>query len=435
LVAATILSITLAWGKHFGFLSNLFIDYFPMYNKFRTISMILTIAMVTVPLLGILAVNEFLGDKLTADEKKSALKKSFFITGGIALFFTVFPGLLFSFETASDANIPDWLLIPLRNTREWALRTDAFRSLAFVTGAALVIWLIVRNKLKTIPAIAILAGLMAVDLWTVDKRYLNDSAFKSKGVNVAKPSPVDLDIMQDKSLNYRVMNTSVSTFNDATTSFFHKSIGGYHGAKMKRYQELIEHHIGRNNMDVLNMLNTKYFIISDKETGQPRKHTNPGALGNAWAVEEIRWVDNSDEELTALNGFDPAREAVVDRRYLPALSEFSAQPDSTASISLVAYEPNHLVYEYQSELPQMVVFSEIFYSKGWNAYIDGAPTPHIRANYVLRAMAVPAGNHEIVFKFEPVSYLHGERIALASSIGIVLLVLGVAVKLFRDRAN
>jgi hypothetical protein len=295
-----------------------------------------------------------------------------------------------------------------------------------------VIWLILRNKLKTIPAIVILAGLIVVDLWAVDKRYLNDSAFKAKGVNVAKPSPVDLDIMQDKSLSYRVMNTSVSTFSDATTSFFHKSIGGYHGAKMKRYQELIENHIGRNNMAVLNMLNTKYFIISDKETGQARKLTNPGALGNAWTVEEIQWVDNSDDELAALNGFNPTREAVVDKRYQPALEGFTAQRDSTASISLISYEPNHLLYAYHSQVPQMVVFSEIFYSKGWEAYIDGELTPHVRANYVLRAMAVPAGEHEIVFKFEPASYARREKIALVSSIGIVLLILGVVAKEYLD---
>jgi len=332
--------------------------------------------------------------------------------------------LFFSFEAASDANY-DWLVIPLRNTREWALRTDAFRSLLFVTGAAAVLWFWVREKLKFAPAIALLTGLIVVDLWTVDMRYLNNSDFKPKGVNTAKPSPANLDILQDKSLNYRVLNTTVSPFNDATTSFFHNSIGGYHGAKMKRYQELIEHHIVRNNMQVLNMLNTKYFIVSDKEANQPYKLTNPDALGNAWPVGQIRWVDNADEEIAALGRFNPAEEAIVDKRFQPLLEGFIAQTDSTASIRLTGYEPNHLVYEYQSQLPQMVVFSEIFYGKDWKAFIDGEPAPHIRANYVLRAMAVPAGNHEIVFKFEPDSYVLGERIALLSSIGMVLLILGV----------
>ena len=428
LLTATILSIALAWGKHLGFLSNLFIDIFPMYNKFRTVSMILTIAMVTVPLLGILAVNELLGKNLTAIDKKKAVLKSFYITGGIALLLAVAPRLIFSFDAASDANLPDWLIIPLHNTREWVLRSDAFRSLMFVTGAAAILWFMVNSKLKLTTAFVLLAGLIVIDLWTVDKRYLNNASFKPKGVNTAQASPVDLDILQDKSLNYRVMNTTVSTFSDATTSFFHKSVGGYHGAKMKRYQELIEHHISKGNMSVLNMLNTKYFIIADKESGQPGKQVNPGALGNAWPVAQIRWVDNADAEIAALTGFNPAREAIVDKRYQPALEGFTAQYDPTADIKLISYEPNHLVYEYHAQLPQMIVFSEIFYDKGWNAYIDEAFTPHIRANYVLRAMAVPAGKHEIVFRFEPAGYARGERISLVSSIGIVLLVLGVTAK-------
>jgi hypothetical protein len=415
-------------GEHFEFFSNLFIDFFPMYNKFRTVSMILTIAMLTVPLLGILAANEMLGNNLTATDKWIALQKSALITGGIALLFALVPGLLFSFAAASDADMPDLLVAALRDTRESVLRADAFRSFLFVLVAAAVLWGVIKGKLKTVPAIALLGVLIVTDLWTVDKRYLNDSSFKPKGVNTAQPTPVDLDILKDKSLDFRVMNASVSTFNDATTSFFHKSIGGYHGAKMKRYQELIERYIGKGNMAVLNMLNTKYFIVPNKETGQPVKQTNPGALGNAWPVGRIKWVDNADAEIAALGEFNPASEAVVDKRYQPALEGFTARYDSTASIKLVGYEPNHLVYGYHSQIPQLIVFSEIFYDKGWDAYIDGELTPHIRANYVLRAMAVPAGKHEIVFKFEPASYARGEKIALASSIGIVLLILGVAAK-------
>ena len=439
LVSATILSIMLAWGRHFGFFSNLFIDYFPMYNKFRTVSMTLTIAMVTVPLLGILAVKEFLDNNLTNMDKKIALRKSFYITGGVALLFFILPGLFFSFTASGDSRLsdmgyPEWLIATLPDTREWALRWDAFRSLMFVAGTAAVLWFTVGGKLKFAPAIALLAGLIVVDLWAVDKRYLDESSFspKQRGVNIAKPSEVDVDIMQDKSLNYRVYNYTVNPFSDGTTSFFHKSIGGYHGAKMKRYQELIERHIGKWNMDVLNMLNAKYFIIPDRETGQPRKHVNTGALGNAWTVKQIKWVENADEEIAALNGFNPAREVVIDKRYQPILDGFVARSDSTASIGLVSYEPNHLIYEYYSELPQMVVFSEIFYSKGWNAYIDGELTPHVRANYVLRAMPVPAGKHEIVFKFESVTYARGEKIALASSIGIILLILGVIAKEYLD---
>ena len=437
LLTATIFSIVLAWGKNFEFLSYLFIDYFPMYNKFRTVSMILTIAMVAVPLLGMLGVKEILGNQLTLTDKKIMLRKSFYIAGGIALFFFILPGLFFSFSAPGDARLPDtmgypeWLIAALPDTREWALRWDAFRSMVFVVGAAALLWLTIEGKLKFVPAIALLTGLIVIDLWTVDKRYLNDGSFASKqrGVNVMQPTAVDLDIMQDKSLNYRVLNlTTGDPFSDGATSFFHNSIGGYHGAKMKRYQELIEHHIGRWNMDVLNMLNTKYFIIPDRETRQPMKQTNPEALGNAWMVEQIRWVDNADAEIEALNEFDPSKEAIVDIRFQQTLEGFTARSDSAASISLVSYEPNHLIYEYHSQQPQMVVFSEIFYGKDWNAYLNGELTSHIRANYVLRAMTVPAGKHEIVFKFEPASYARGEKIALFSSIGIVLLVIGVAAK-------
>ncbi len=432
LVTATILSILLAWGKHFEMFSNLFIDTFPMYNKFRTVSMILVIAEFTIPLLGILAVKELLSDELTNLDKQKALKKAFFITGGVALFFTIFPGLFFSFEAVSDANLPDWLIVPLHDTREAVLRNDAFRSLLFVTGMAAVLWFAVRGKLKFAPTCALLAVLILVDLWAVDKRYLNDNSFKPKGVNIARPTQADLAILQDKSPDYRVMNTTVSTFNDATTSFFHKSIGGYHGAKMKRYQELIEHHISPGNMAVLNMLNTKYFIVADEKQQQPIAQQNPGALGNAWPVASIKWVDNADVEIAALKGFDPAKEAVVDKRFEPAFEGFTPRHDSTASITLVSYEPNHLIYNYESQIPQMVVFSEIFYDKGWNAYIDGELTPHVRANYVLRAMAIPAGKHEIVFKFEPKSYALGEKISLAGSICIVLLILGVTAKEIYD---
>ena len=430
LLASTLLAIALAWGKYFGFFSNLFIDYFPLYNKFRTVSMILVIPMVTVPLMGILAASEIMGNNLRVEEKTKALKNSFFIAGGVALFFALFPGLLFSFEGIRDAaDYPEWILVPLYNTREWALRSDAFRSLIFVTAAATILWCMVKNKLKYTAVIAILTTLIVVDLWTVGKRYLNDSHFSAQGVNYApQPTQTDREILRDQSLNYRVMNLAANTFNDATTSFFHKSIGGYHGAKMKRYQEMIERHIGRGNMDVLNMLNTKYFIIADRETGITSHQTNNEALGNAWTVSEIRWVDSADEEIEALFSFEPEREAVIDRRFYQMLDGFSAQHDSTATIELTAYQPNHLTYEFYSQSPQMIVFSEIFYSRGWNAYINGEPKPHIRANYILRAMVAPAGKHEIEFKFEPDNYVKGERIALISSISILLLAIGVFAK-------
>jgi hypothetical protein len=449
LVSATVLSVLLAWGKNFYMFSDLFIDYFPMYNKFRTVSMILIIATLCMPLLGILGLKEMFGTDLTVRDKQRALKNSFFITGGIALFFVVFPGLFFSFETPADLTreYPETLIAALRDTREMLLRNDSFRSLLFVTAAATILWFVMKEKLKVMAACVLFGALILADLWMVDKRYLNNNSFKKvKTANTIQPSPADLAILEDKSLDYRVLNLAADPFNDATTSFFHKSVGGYHGAKMKRYQELIERRLSPEMSMILsrfrsaktvedigkaftgctslNMLNTRYLIYDRQQVPL----SNPDALGNAWPVSAIKWVENADAEIEALNHFDPGREAVIDERYRPVIGDFHASSDSTASIRLTDYEPNHLIYEYQSRKPQLVVFSEIFYDKGWNAYIDGELTPHIRANYVLRAMEVPAGKHEIVFRFEPEGYALGEKISLAGTAGIVLLILGVIAK-------
>jgi len=455
LVTAVVLSIFLAWGNNFLMLSNLFIDFFPGYNKFRTVSMILVIAELAIPLLGILALKEMFGNELTVGDKQKALKNSFFIAGGIALFFALFSGI-FSFSASTDSlfsSWPDWFIAALHDTRQYLLRMDSIRTLFFVAAAAAVLWFSLKGKLKTNTVYVMFIVFVVVDLWTVNKRYLNDENFdKRQRANTVAATSADLAILQDKDPNYRVLNLTVDPFNDATTSFHHKSLGGYHGAKMKRYQQIIEYHLGPeinalgtrlrsvkkeddiaslfNNSPVMNMLNTKYVIINPDQI----PITNTNLLGNAWTVENIRWADNSDAEIAALSSFNPTREVVIDKRYQTDLKEFTAQYDSTASIRLLSYEPNHLVYEYQSQLPQMVVFSEIFYDKGWNAYIDGEPAPHIRANYILRAMAVPAGNHEIVFKFEPQKYAQGEKIALVSSIAIVLLILGVAVTEYHQKS-
>ncbi|GHT21578.1 membrane protein [Bacteroidia bacterium] len=445
LVAATIVSIVLAWGKHCMFISDLFIDYFPGYNKFRTVSMILVIAELTIPLLGILAVKELFGDRLALDAKKNAVKKSLYIVGGIALFFVLFPGLLFSFASDNDAQMgyPDWLIAALHDTREYVLRMDALRSLFFVLAAAVVLWFAVGGKIKTRTAYILFALLILVDLWTVDKRYMgNDRFVAAKEVaNPVKQSVADQSILQDTALDYRVLNLG-NPFNDATTSYFHKSVGGYHGAKMKRYQELIEHRLSgeintiigdlksvktRDDFEALlakcpalNMLNTRYVIYNPE---QPALE-NPATLGNAWTVPQIRWADNADAEIAALNDFDPTQEALIDKRFENALSGFAAQPDSLASIRLTDYKPNHLTYEYTASKPQLTVFSEIYYPKDWTAYIDGQPAPHVRANYVLRAMVIPEGTHQVEFKFASSTYILGEKISLAGSVLLILLIAG-----------
>ncbi|MDR1865002.1 MAG: YfhO family protein [Bacteroidales bacterium] len=458
LLSATIVSIVLAWGKNCMFISDLFIDYFPGYNKFRTVSMILVIAELTIPLLGILAVKELLSDRLTLVDKKKAIKKSLFITGGIALFFTLLPGALFGFNSPAD-NL-SWLLpntreydslrnsltVALIDTRKYILRMDALRSLIFVLASAAVLWFVVNKKIKTGTSYLLFAVLITIDLWQVDKRYMNNSHFVAakETATPVYPTAANTYILKDTTLNYRVLNLN-NPFNEANTSYFHKSIGGYHGAKMKRYQELIDHHLSREingiisklqsaktdkdvegmfaEYPVLNMLNTRYVIYA----GDQPPLTNRQGLGNAWTVRNIRWVNNADEEIAALSGFDPTKEAIIDKRFENILEDFAVTGDSAARITLTAYEPNHLTYEYNSPTPQLAVFSEIYYGKGWKAYIDGELAPHVRANYVLRAMEIPAGTHRIEFKFESQLYTTGENISLAGSVGIVLLLVGGAI--------
>jgi hypothetical protein len=273
---------------------------------------------------------------------------------------------------------------------------------------------------------AALGLLILIDLWVVDKRYLNDKNYVSKSMMETPyaPSKADEQILKDTDPHYRVINVSLSPFQDASTSYFHKSIGGYHGAKLRRYQDLYERQISKNNMQVLNMLNAKYFIIQNQQTNEPMAQRNPGALGNAWFVKQLKWVANPDSEINALSNFDPASTAIIDQKWEKEVSEKSFSYDSTASISLKSYKADELAYATRSSSAQMTVFSEIFYPLGWNAYVDGKLTPHFGVNYVLRAMIVPAGQHEVVFKFEPESYYKGEKIALAGSILLFLFVLG-----------
>jgi hypothetical protein len=288
--------------------------------------------------------------------------------------------------------------------------------------------------LKSQTAVLLMALIILVDLWVVDKRYLADRNFVSKS-RLKQPFPpneANMAILQDTSLGYRVMNTSVSTFNDASTSYFHHSIGGYHGAKLKRYQELIEYQISKNNLSILDMLNTKYFIGTSQETGQLMVQPNRQALGPAWFVKEFKWVANADSEITALSNFNPSQTAIVDQRFAKNLEGLTIKFDSTASIQLVDYRANRLNYETSAQSEQLAVLSEIYYDKGWKAFIDGKETPHIRVNYVLRAIRVPAGKHKIEFRFEPEVYFTGEKIALAGSLLLILAFVGVSVREFRQ---
>ena len=438
LLSATVLAILLAWGKHLQFFSDIFIDYVPGYNKFRAVSMTLVIAEFAVPLLGILAVKKIMDGEVPKEEIIKAVKKSFYILGGITLFFALFPGVLFNFSAPIDdqlrsAGWPAQFMDVIHADRRHLLQADAWRSFIFIALTAALLVALVYKKVKPGIFYLLLGGLILIDLWAVDKRYLNNDHFvPKKDVTVPfKPTRADLEILKDKSPDYRVMNLMVSTFNDASTSYYHKSIGGYHGAKIRRYQDLITYQISKNNMRVLNMLNTKYFIVNQK--GKPVAQLNPGALGNAWFVRNYRIVPDADGEIKALSDFDPSREAIINRQFESSVKDFKVMPDTTAEIHMVTYAPNHLVYKYQAGEPSMAVFSEIYYDKGWQAYIDGNPAPYFRADYVLRAMTLPAGKHTVEFYFRPKGYYIGDKIDLASSALLLLLLTGGIILEIRRR--
>jgi hypothetical protein len=430
LLLATIMSLMLAWGKNFMPLTNFFLDFFPGYNKFRAVSMILIIAEFTIPLLAFIALDKFLSSSIDNNEKQKPLKLAFYITGGLTLIFALFPTMFLDFTSENDLNplaagviTPDNFLESLALDRSSLLSTDAWRSFIFIGLTFGVLMLYLRNSLKSQYVILIVGILVVCDMWNVNKRYLNDDNFvrKNKVKIPYKPTQADNFILNDKDPNFRVFNSSVSTFNDASTSYFHKSIGGYHGAKLKRYQELIEFHISKGNMNVLNMLNTRYFISRD---GKPQ--LNSAALGNAWFINNINLVLNADEEIDALKDFDPINTAIVDNRFsnyiIPNLD------NSSSTIQLDIYQPNYLKYSSESTNDGIAIFSEIYYNKGWDAYIDGVKTDYFRANYVLRALNIPSGNHIIEFKFQPSVYSISENISLASSLILFILLFLISYK-------
>lgn len=440
LLAATLFSIMLGWGKNFMPLTEFFLEHFPAYNKFRAVSMILVIAELCIPLLAILAVKEIISNPTILKEKRNQFYIAFGLTGGLCLVFYMMPGMFMDFFKNGEYNdisaqlkksqaSPDQInifLAGVEEARKSIFTSDALRSFLFIlAGAALLFFYSIKNFNKNI-LVGLLGFIILIDMWVVDKRYLNKDNFVSKGM-VDQPfdmTAADQQIAQDKDPNFRVFNTTVSTFNDASTSYFHKSIGGYHGAKLKRYQELIEMQISKNNMEVLNMLNTKYFIVADEQK-QPVAQRNPVACGNAWFVPKYKMVANADSEIAGLTTLKPKEFIVVDKKYESSLSGFTPSFDSSAVIKLTSYLPNHLTYQSNAKSEQLAVFSEIYYPDGWNAYVDGKQSPYFGCNYILRAMRVPAGEHKIEFKFEPKSYATGETIALASSV-LLYLVLGAA---------
>ncbi len=444
----TLLSIALAWGHNLMPLTDLFLDYFPGYNKFRTVTMILVIAGFTFPLYAILTLQKIVTKDIDRKTWLKSLAWSVGLTAGIALIFVLIPGLAGSFTSPVDSQFPDWLQGTLVADRQALLQNDAFRSALFILLSAGLIWALVEEKIKVNSALIILGALIVVDMWGVDKRYLNDSSFVSdnEAKNPIKATAADLAILKDKSADYRVLNMAVSTFNDVTTSYFHQSIGGYHGAKMRRYQELIDFHISKEmaligqrlekiksqsamdslflGLNSLNMLNTKYLIYNPQAVPILNTH----ALGSVWLVEKYKLVENADQEIAALNSIDPTKEVVVDKKFGGLLAGKNLNTDAQAKITLVDKSLNKMTYHYQGDGNQLAVFSAIYYPKGWQAYIDGKPVDHFQANYVLRSMVLPKGNYDIVFKFEPTSFFKGHLISVWSSLLLLLFIAGLGIK-------
>lgn len=443
ILTAVLLSVLLSWGKNFMPLTSLFIDFFPGYDRFRAVSMTLVIAGVCVPLLAILALKEITEGNIPLKKAVKALSLAAGITGGLSFLFFLFPGLAGSFLRPDEVSFPDsynWLKDAMVADRKMMLRTDAIRAALLIATGAVTLWFYLKDKLKALPLIIILAVLFMVDQIPVDARYLNGSNFESKRIteNALAPTTADKVILQDNS-EFRVLNLTVSTFNDASTSYYHNSVGGYSGAKMKRYQELIETRLSEEinalisllqsatsadeadmvlaQSNALNMLNTKYIILSPDAAPL----TNVHALGNVWLVEKALTVENADAELEAVKTVDPARVAVVDRRFAGLVSLTESPAASDDAISLSSYQPNLLTYESSLTAERIAVFSEIYYPHGWKAFVDGQPADHFRTDYVLRGMVVPAGKHTITFKFEPRSYKTGNRVSLASSLILILV--------------
>jgi hypothetical protein len=431
ILAISALAIALSMGRNFMSLTDVFFYHFPLYNKFRSVTFILSITQTLFPLLGMLAIRDIVRGAVSKVAIKKALLLSFYIVGGLCAFFVLMPELFFSifsidkgegineyFVSRMDTQLPEWLRDSLVADRKVMLRMDALRSLVLIGVAVGLVWFYVEGKLKQNVMIGVLAFVVLADLWLVDKRYVNDRDYQAKKKEnqaVFPKTQADEMILQDKDPNYRVYNTTQNLTQDAITSYYHKSIGGYHGAKMRRYQELIEFQIAKNNMQIFNMLNVKYFIVGDSANNlYPQQ--NPEACGNAWFVPEYAMVENADVEMDSMTHIMPKQKAFIDKRFADQLKDITVEADSLASIKFVSYKPNHLVYESNTAAPQVAVFSEIYYDKGWNAYVDGQLTPHFRCDYVLRGMVVPAGKHTIDFKFEPSVVATGEKVSLVSSI-------------------
>lgn len=468
LLAATVLAILLAWGRNFIGFTEFFFNNIPGYNKFRAVYMILVIAQLTMPILAMLALREIVVNAAELKTKLRSFYIAFALTGGVALLVYIMPTSFVTPVNSTDTQRVtqavqqggggkqdvDNVMMNLENARIAIVQSDALRSFLFILLVAALVYFYVRKPFG-VPVLAIVVSvLMLADMYGVSHRYMGESNYEKKKTTAGnfEMSAADQKILQDKS-DYRVLNVATQTWQDARTSYYHKSIGGYHGAKLKRVQELYEQVMEQQLFDLrnemskdlnndsmmrihlskqsaINMMNTKYIIFNPDQGGVLE---NRFACGNAWFVNSLKIVPNADSEIVALRNFNPRRTAIVDKVFQSQIGEFSPRFDSTASISLTSYAPNDMKYQSNAATEQLAVFSEVYYDKGWNAYLDGKEVPHFRANFVLRAMKVPAGKHDIEFKFEPSTYINGEKIALAGSLLLFVFIGGAIFLDYRNR--
>jgi len=454
LLIATLLSILLSWGKNFMGFTNFFLDYIPGYDKFRAVSMTLVIAEVTMPLLGFLGLAEMVKSPENAKKNMTKFFIALGVTAGFCLLFYVMPKTFFNFlsqeeakqfasmSAGKDGAIYAQFASQLENVRVAIFRKDALRSLIFIILAAVPLFLYVKGKLKAVPAFVILAALILVDMFPIDKRYLNNDNFIDKA-KFDKPfvaSPASQYILNDKALSYRVADITRDMFNDASTCYFHKSIGGYSGAKLRRYQDVITQYLGPglnqlrsaktaedmarqlSQQEVLNMLNTKYIIFNP----QSQPFENQFAFGNAWMVNDVKMANTPNEEFNALATTDMLHTAIIGKEFEQQVKGYKAK-DMEGSITMTDYKPNQLTYTFSANEDKLVVFSEIWTSKGWTMLIDGQESPLLRANYLLRAAMIPAGRHEIMMFYEPKVWKVGGTISLISSLAILLAAVGAVI--------
>ena len=460
LLAATVLSILLSWGKNFMPLTNFFIDYMPMYAKFRTVASILVIAEFTIPLLAMLGLKKILDTPSILNKQIKYVYISFGLTAGFCLLFALMPSVFFSnFVSAQEleamksipAEYQGQLIANLREMRQAIFTDDCWRSFFIIVIGTFLLLLYRANKLKKSAFVGLVIVLCLVDMWQVNKRYLNDGMFVEKSVrdNPIEMTPTDQQILQTKELDYRVLNLATSTFNENETSYFHKSIGGYHPAKLRRYQEMIETYIapemeklmksifeaqgdmtklnGDSISPVLNMLNTKFFIMP-LQGGQTVPLKNPYAFGNAWFVDKVTYVNNANEELEMVGKLNLRAEAVADKKFRDVLGS-SCEQDHHAQVTMKTYEPNQLTYEVESAKGGVLVFSENYYPE-WTATVDGKEVPVGRVNYILRAIQVKPGKHQVVLSFFPKSVDRTETVAyIAFALLVICILLGIGLEI------